>query len=60
MTSHMEVAYILPSNSSNASNTTVGQNAFLYKRTITIGTACACMLRKTKKIHAFYKMLLEK
>ena len=59
MTSRMEVAYIIKTNVTTQENA-LTQNVQLHRRYITVGTACACTFRKTKRIHSFLKFLIEK
>ena len=54
MTSRMEVAYI-----EKRSNGTKIFTKIIHRRTITVGTACACTLKPTKKIRNFFQKFIE-
>ena len=54
LTSRLEVGYII------AKNTTFENDVLLHKRTITIGTACACAYQDVKPITSVFRFILEK
>ena len=65
MTSRMEVAYIEKKSNgtkifSSSEQTAQSHSAkIIHRRTITVGTACACTLKPKLKIRSFFQKFLE-